>query len=149
MKDLLRISDLSLVDLDLLLDLAGRFKRHPYQHRSELRNETVVLYFDKPSTRTRLSLATAVARLGGIPVVVRADELQLGRGETIEDTARSMSHLTRMFIARICRDEDLRREEAREEQVRQRARERVQELAKAVYEARKPGVGEGDEGEEL
>jgi ornithine carbamoyltransferase len=109
MKDLLRISDLSLVDLDLLLDLAGRFKRHPYQHRSELRNETVVLYFDKPSTRTRLSLATAVARLGGIPVVVRADELQLGRGETIEDTARSMSHLTRMFIARICRDEDLRR----------------------------------------
>ena len=109
MKDLLRTGDLSGDDLRLLMELALRFKRRPYQHRSELQNETVVLYFAKPSTRTRLSLATAVARLGGVPLVVGPDELQLGRGETIEDTAKVMSRYTRMFIARTFRDEDVLR----------------------------------------
>lgn len=109
MKDLLATSDLSLADLRLLLDLAARFKRRPYQHRSELQNETVVLFFDKPSTRTRISLATAVARLGGVPLVVGPDELQLGRGETIEDTARTMSRYARVFVARTYRDDDVRR----------------------------------------
>ncbi len=109
MKDLLRTADLSRDDLGLLLDLALRFKRRPYQHRSELKNESVVLFFDKPSTRTRISLATAVARLGGVPIVVGADELQLGRGETIEDTAKTMSRYTRAFIARTFKDEDVRR----------------------------------------
>jgi len=109
MKDLLRTADLSKRDLRLLLELAARFKALPYQHRSELRNETVVLFFDKPSTRTRISLATAVARLGGVPIVVGPDELQLGRGETIEDTARTMSRYARVFVARTFRDEDVRR----------------------------------------
>jgi ornithine carbamoyltransferase len=109
MKDLLRTADLSRADLELLIELAGRFKRHPYQHRSELRNETVVLHFAEPSTRTRLSLATAVARLGGVPVVVRPDELQLDRGETLEDTALSMSRLTRIVFARLKRHADLER----------------------------------------
>lgn len=109
MKDLLRTSDLSRRDLLLLLELAARFKRRPYQHRAELRNETVVLFFDKPSTRTRVSMATAVARLGGVPIIVGPDELQLGRGETIEDTARTMSRFARVFVARTFRDDDVSR----------------------------------------
>lgn len=109
MKDLLRTADLSRRDLALLLELAGRFKTRPYQHRSELANQTVVLFFDKPSTRTRISLATAVARLGGVPIVVGPDELQLGRGETIEDTAKTLSRYARVFVARTYRDEDVER----------------------------------------
>jgi ornithine carbamoyltransferase len=109
MKDLLRTADLSADDLRLLLELALRFKRRPYQHRSELQNETVVLFFDKPSTRTRISLATAVTRLGGVPLVVGPHELQLGRGETIEDTARTMSLYSRLFVARTFRDDDVLR----------------------------------------
>lgn len=109
MKDLLRTADLSESDLRLLIELALRFKRRPHQHRSELQNETVVLYFAKPSTRTRISLATAVTRLGGVPIVVGPDELQLGRGETIEDTARVMSRYTRLFVARTFSDDDVLR----------------------------------------
>ncbi|MCA9489005.1 MAG: ornithine carbamoyltransferase [Myxococcales bacterium] len=109
MKDLIETSDLSVDDLRLLLDLASRFKQRPYQHRSELSNQSVVLYFAKPSTRTRISMATAVARLGGVPITVSAAELQLGRGETIEDTARTISRYARAFVVRTFSDEDVRR----------------------------------------
>jgi len=108
-KDLLRTADLSASDLELLLDLAARFKREPTQHRSDLSNQTVVLYFNKPSTRTRISMCTAVARLGGIPLTVGSAELQLGRGETIEDTAKTISRYARAFVIRTYDDDDVRR----------------------------------------
>ncbi len=109
MKDLLRLTDLGRADLQLLLRLAHRFKNEPFRQRSELANQTVVLYFNKPSTRTRISVATAVARLGGIPIFVSPRELQLGRGESIEDTARTISRYARAFVIRTFRDEDVAR----------------------------------------
>jgi ornithine carbamoyltransferase len=109
LKDLLRTSDLSPKDLELLLELAAAFKADPYRHRTRLANDTVVLYFNKPSTRTRLSFETAVARLGGVPTMVGSADLQLGRGETIEDTARVVSRYARAFIIRTFADEDVRR----------------------------------------
>ncbi len=109
MKDLLRTAHLSRDDLELLLELARRFKERPTQHRTELSNQTVVLYFNKPSTRTRVSMCTAVARLGGIPLTVGPTELQLGRGESIEDTARTISRYARAFVIRTYRDEDVAR----------------------------------------
>ena len=109
MKDLLRTSDLSPGDLTLLLDLAARFKREPYQHRTELQNESVSLYFNKPSTRTRISFETAIVRLGGVPIMMGPSDLQLGRGETIEDTARVISRYSRAFVIRTFKDEDVRR----------------------------------------
>ena len=109
MKDLLRTAHLRRRDLALLLDLSRRFKAEPTQHRTELSNQTVVLYFNKPSTRTRISMCTAVARLGGIPLTVGSAELQLGRGESIEDTARTISRYARAFVIRTYRDEDVQR----------------------------------------
>lgn len=109
MKDLLRTAHLSRADLELLLELSSRFKQEPTQHRTELSNQTVVLYFNKPSTRTRISMCTAVARLGGIPLTVGPSELQLGRGESIEDTARTISRYARAFVIRTYRDEDVAR----------------------------------------
>jgi ornithine carbamoyltransferase len=109
LKDLLRTSDLSPEDVALLLALATEFKIDPYRHRTRLANDTVVLYFNKPSTRTRLSFETAVARLGGIPTVVGPNDLQLGRGETIEDTARVVSRYARAFVIRTFADDDVRR----------------------------------------
>lgn len=109
MKDLLRTADLDRDDLRLLIDLGDRFKRNPYEHPDALGNDTVVLYFAKPSTRTRISFETAVARLGGTPIGVGPDELQLGRGETIEDTARVISRYARAFVIRTYKDEDVRR----------------------------------------
>ncbi|HSR51951.1 MAG TPA: ornithine carbamoyltransferase [Acidobacteriota bacterium] len=107
MKDFLRTADLTRRDLGLLLDMADRFKQEPYQHRTELQNESVSLYFNKPSTRTRISMETAVVRLGGVPVMMGPDDLQLGRGETIEDTARVISRFSRAFIVRTYSDDEV------------------------------------------
>jgi ornithine carbamoyltransferase len=109
MKDLLRTADLGHDNLLALLDLGERLARDPLEHRCLLSGDTVVLYFNKPSTRTRLSFETAVAHLGGTPVTVGPHELQLDRGETIEDTARVISSYARAFVIRTFSDNDVRR----------------------------------------
>lgn len=108
MKDLVRVSDLSSDGLARLLNLAAAAKRSPHAWSGVLAGDTVVCYFAKPSTRTRLSFAAAVARLGGVAEFVGPSELQLGRGETIEDTARVISRYTRAFVIRTFADEDIR-----------------------------------------
>lgn len=109
MKDFLRTADLSPRQLGEVLALSHRLKAEPNAENSLLAGETVVLYFTKPSTRTKLSTETAVARLGGTPVSVVPSELQLGRGETIEDTARVISRYARAFVIRTYSDDDVRR----------------------------------------
>jgi ornithine carbamoyltransferase len=109
MKDLLRIADLSRTDLDTLLQLSERVVGHPHEHATLLEGDTVITYFAKPSTRTRLSFGSAITHLGGVPEVVGPNELQLGRGETIEDTARVVSRYARAFVIRTYSDDDVRR----------------------------------------
>ena len=100
--DLLRISDLNAAQLEALLQLARLMKedqhRHDFVH--ELEGETVALFFEKPSTRTRVSFAAAAERLGMAPLVLRPDDLQLGRGEPVSDTARSLSGYTAAIVVR-------------------------------------------------
>ena len=74
-----------------ILDLSHRFKREPGRHRGALGGGRVGMIFDKPSTRTRVSLEDAAWALGMLPIVLRPDELQLGHGETVADTARVLS----------------------------------------------------------
>ena len=107
MKDFLRIADLSPDDFELLLGLAAELKADPHRHRELLAGELVALYFAKPSTRTRFSFEAAIHRLGGSAVSVGTSDLQLGRGETIEDTARTISHFARALVVRTFADEDL------------------------------------------
>ena len=109
MKDLLRIADLGPEDLARVLDDAASARARPHAWRDLLAGETVVTYFAKPSTRTRLSLGTAITRLGGVPEVVGPTELQLGRGETIEDTAAVISRYAKAFVIRTFADDDVRR----------------------------------------
>lgn len=109
MKDLLRTADLSAADLEALLDLSAHLKAAPHALGSLLRHETVALYFNKPSTRTRLSFATAVTRLGGTPQVLGPGDLQLGRGETVEDTARVVSRFNQAFVIRTFSDDEVAR----------------------------------------
>jgi ornithine carbamoyltransferase len=106
-KDLLRTSDLKRDEILYLLDLAAAFRRDPWRDRDLLQGRLVVLSFAKPSTRTRLSFEAAVTRLGGTPSVVGPDELQLGRGESIEDTARVISAYAAAFVLRTFSDEEL------------------------------------------
>ena len=109
MKDLLRTSDLTHLDIDLILDLAADFRGDPHRRPKTLDDRTVVLYFAKPSTRTRLSLEASVVLLGGTPITVGPAELQLGRGETIEDTAKVMSRYASAIAVRTFADDDVRR----------------------------------------
>lgn len=83
MKDLLRTQDLSRDDVEMLLSTAAEFAADPLKYRDALAYKSVAIYMTKPSTRTRLASETAVAHLGGTPIFIRGDELQLGRGETI------------------------------------------------------------------
>ena len=107
MKDLLRTADLSRADVDLLLDTAADFAKNPLRSKDALAHKSVAIYMTKPSTRTRLSSETAVAHLGGTPIFIRGDELQLGRGETIADTARIISGYCDALIVRTFAQSDV------------------------------------------
>ncbi|MSY03776.1 MAG: ornithine carbamoyltransferase [Actinobacteria bacterium] len=107
MKDLLRTADLSRADVDLLLSTASDFAKDPLKASTALANRTVAIYMTKPSTRTRLASETAVAHLGGTPIFLRGDDLQLGRGETIEDTARIISGYASALIVRTFAQSDV------------------------------------------
>lgn len=107
MKDLLRTQDLSRDDVELLLETAAAFAENPLRSKSALANKSVAIYMTKPSTRTRLSSETAVAHLGGTPIFIRGDELQLGRGETIADTAKIISGYCSALIIRTFAQADV------------------------------------------
>ncbi len=107
MKDLLRTQDLSRDDVELLLETSAAFAEDPLRSKSALANKSVAIYMTKPSTRTRLSSETAVAHLGGTPIFIRGDELQLGRGETIADTAKIISGYCSALIIRTFAQADV------------------------------------------
>ena len=109
LKDYLRISHLSRRDIERLLDLSEEVKHDPHRYSGLVRNEAVAMYFAKPSTRTRVSFTVAIARLGGTPEMLGATDLQLGRGETIEDTARVLSRYVKAFVIRTFSDEEVAR----------------------------------------
>jgi ornithine carbamoyltransferase len=99
-KHLLRIADLSSQQLIELLDLAARMKAEPKFWNEEHRAEVLACYLAKPSTRTRVSFEAAAWRLGMLPIMLRPDELQLGRGEPIADTARVLSSYAAAIVVR-------------------------------------------------
>jgi ornithine carbamoyltransferase len=83
-------AELDADQLALLLRRAAALKEAPHSSRA-LEGRTVALLFNKPSTRTRTSFESGVFELGGHPMVLRADELQLTRGESVRDTAYVLS----------------------------------------------------------
>jgi ornithine carbamoyltransferase len=83
-------SELSAAELDALLQRAAELKAAPRSSRA-LQDRIVALVFQKPSTRTRVSFEAGIVELGGHPMILRADEMQLSRGEAVKDTARVLS----------------------------------------------------------
>src|SRR3954470_18259686 len=99
-SDLLRVADLTAGQLTALLDLAEAMKRDPGSWVDEHPGAAIACLFDKPSTRTRVSFEVAAHRLGMLPIMLRPDELQLGRGEPLADTARVLSSYTAAIVVR-------------------------------------------------
>jgi ornithine carbamoyltransferase len=95
-----RISDLHPETLAEVLELAEAMKDEPAQYSEVLRGRAIACIFEKPSTRTRVSFAAAAARLGATPIALTPQELQLGRGESVADTARSLSGYVDAIVIR-------------------------------------------------
>jgi ornithine carbamoyltransferase len=95
-----RVSDLSHGELYELLDLADTMRDPAMRYDDALRGRSIACIFEKPSTRTRVSFAAAAARLGAAAIALTPQELQLGRGETIADTARSLSGYVDAIVIR-------------------------------------------------
>jgi ornithine carbamoyltransferase len=90
-RHLLRDDDLSPDEQLAVLDLADELKKDRYARRPLAGPRPVAVIFDKSSTRTRVSFETGIAQLGGHPLIIDGRSSQLGRGETIADTARVLS----------------------------------------------------------
>ena len=88
-----KIADWSRTELEAVLDLAAELKRaqHEREEHRLLPGRTLGMIFHKPSTRTRVSFEAGIWQLGGIGLYLSASDLQLGRGETVRDTAVVLS----------------------------------------------------------
>ena len=108
-RNLLSIDDLSRDELQMLVRSAGEAKADPAGWSRRLEGKQIALIFEKSSTRTRVSFEVAVTSMGGHAVVLRGDELQLGRGETIEDTGRVLSRYVDAIVVRTFGQDRLER----------------------------------------
>ena len=105
--DYLSVDDLNPKELGGLLDLAADVKARPERYQGQLAGRSIALIFEKPSTRTRVSFEVGIAQLGAHPVVLSSSDLQLGRGETIEDTGRVLSRYLDAIVLRTFEQERL------------------------------------------
>jgi ornithine carbamoyltransferase len=106
-RDFLSVDDLSTAELRSVVSLATRMKTDPRLHADALAGRSAALIFEKASTRTRVSFEVGVAQLGGHPVTLSSSDLQLGRGETIEDTGRVLSRYVDVIVLRTFEQERL------------------------------------------
>jgi ornithine carbamoyltransferase len=108
-RDFLRVHDWAPDELQLVLEVAERLKarqreRVPHRH---LEGRTLGMIFQKPSTRTRVSFEVGIAQLGGTGLYLAAGDLQLGRGETIKDTATVLARYLDGIMIRTFRQADV------------------------------------------
>ena len=100
-------AELTAAELEELLARAEELKREPLRSNA-LEGRSVALIFQKPSTRTRLSFEVGVHELGGQPLILRSDEMQLSRGEALRDTATVLGRHVALVGLRTGSEETLR-----------------------------------------
>ena len=108
-KDLLKIADLNKEEILDILNLADQLKyevKHGIKHH-HLEGKTLGMIFEKSSTRTRVSFETGMYQLGGYPLFLSSNDLQIGRGEPIQDTARVLSRYLNGIMIRTFSQEEV------------------------------------------
>ncbi len=88
-------------EIEELLDLARKIKRRPESYADCLKNKTMLMLFEKPSLRTRVSFEVGMTQLGGHAIYYDVRSSPIGKGETIEDTAKTISRYCDIIIARL------------------------------------------------
>lgn len=99
-KDLISIHDLSAEEVEALFQLAENVKARPDRYRTALAGKTLAMIFEKASTRTRVSFEVGMYQLGGLATFLSSRDIQIGRGETIHDTAKVLSRYVDGIMAR-------------------------------------------------
>ena len=102
-KNLLTLSELSKKEFSQLIDYSIKLKKELKKDGNKplLKNKTLTMIFQKPSTRTRVSFEIAMLQLGGNAINLSSNEMQLSRGESVEDTAKTLSRYTNCIMARV------------------------------------------------
>ena len=108
-KNLLTLNELSKKEIEELISNAIKLKKDLKNgiYKPLLKNKTLAMIFQKPSTRTRVSFETGMYQLGGHALNISSEELQLTRGETIEDTAKTLSRYVDIIMARVYSHEEI------------------------------------------
>ncbi|MBM3707393.1 MAG: ornithine carbamoyltransferase [Actinobacteria bacterium] len=104
-KDFLTLKDYSRDEIEYLIKLASKIKNDKKLYSSLLKGKSIALLFDKPSTRTRLSFEAAIEQLGGNCIYLDASNLQIKRGETLQDSARVFSGYLDGLVIRTFKQE--------------------------------------------
>jgi ornithine carbamoyltransferase len=99
-KDLISIHDLTVEEVEALFQLAANVKARPDRYRAALAGRTLGMIFEKSSTRTRVSFEVGMYQLGGWATFLSSRDIQIGRGETIHDTANVLSRYVDGIMAR-------------------------------------------------
>jgi ornithine carbamoyltransferase len=97
---LLTLEELSSKELFKLLDLAAQIKKKPGKYKKALKGQTLGMIFEKSSTRTRVSFEVGMFQLGGHALYLNGNDIQIGRGETIQDTAKVLSRFVQGIMIR-------------------------------------------------
>jgi ornithine carbamoyltransferase len=101
-KDLLTLAELSPKEFSGLIDSAIKLKKELKKgNKPILKNKTLTMIFQKPSTRTRVSFEVGMYQLGGYAVNLSSNDMQLSRGESVEDTAKTLSRYSNCIMARV------------------------------------------------
>jgi ornithine carbamoyltransferase len=110
-KDVLSIQDLSSKEILSIIKLASNLKKQLKNGKSRqlLKGKIIGLIFQKPSTRTRVSFETGVFQMGGNTIYLNTNDIQLSRGESIEDTARTLSRYLNCIVARVYAHTDIQK----------------------------------------
>ena len=109
MKHLLKMMDLTNGDITEILNLADQLKyeqKHGIEHKL-LAGKTLGMIFEKASTRTRVSFEVGMYQLGGLPIFLSSSDLQIGRGEPVQDTARVLSRYLNGIMIRTFKQSEV------------------------------------------
>lgn len=108
-RHFLKDTDFKAAEVAEIFDLAARLKRDRGSHEKPLAGQTWALIFSKSSTRTRVSFEVGIHELGGNPLFLNRNDIQIGRGETVEDTAKVLSRFVHGLIVRTYEQSEVER----------------------------------------
>lgn len=108
-KDLLSLAELRSEDVLAIIDLAEKIKKNPLNYSQKMAGKTLLMIFEKPSLRTRVSFEVGMTQLGGHAIYYDLATSPLGKKETIEDTAKTASRYVDIIMARLVKFDDCKK----------------------------------------